>query len=110
MVRLRLLHLVPAAAGRKPNLKCTVHRFHPSRYIPGVTPRAEGGEDLMLDELERLGLACEPSTQLVVVCEVRWRRRGGALTGNAAGRTRGQPPPIKGRQHCDPLTGEQHSI
>lgn len=41
-----------------------------ARYIPGVTPRAAGGEDLMLDELERLGLHCEPSMQLVVVCEV----------------------------------------
>ena len=32
--------------------------------------QAPGGEDLLLDEFEGLGLHCEPSTQLVVTCEV----------------------------------------
>jgi L-serine deaminase len=36
-----------------------------------VTPRAPGGEAELLEELERLGLVCEPATQLVCVCEVR---------------------------------------
>ena len=31
-------------------------REHEFRYIPGVTPRARGGEDVLLDDLERLGL------------------------------------------------------
>ncbi len=39
-------------------------------YIPGVTPRARGGEDLILDDLERLGLDLDPGRQLVVLCEV----------------------------------------
>jgi hypothetical protein len=39
-------------------------------YVPGVTPRAPGGEAELLEELERLGLVCEPATQLVCVCEV----------------------------------------
>ena len=32
--------------------------------------QAEGGEDMLLDEFEGLGLHCEPRTQLVVLCEV----------------------------------------
>ena len=40
------------------------------RYIPGVTVRARGGEDLILDDLERLGLDLDPGRQLVVLCEV----------------------------------------
>ena len=43
---------------------------HEYRYIPGVTPRARGGEDAMLDDLERLGLSLDPGSQLVVLCEV----------------------------------------
>jgi len=43
---------------------------HAYRYIPGVTPRAPGGEDVMLDELDRLGLRVDPGTQLVALCEV----------------------------------------
>ena len=42
---------------------------HEYRYIPGVT-RARGGEDAMLDDLERLGLSLDPGSQLVVLCEV----------------------------------------
>ena len=41
---------------------------HEYRYIPGVTPRARGGEDAMLDDLERLGLSLDPGSQLVVLC------------------------------------------
>ena len=40
------------------------------RYIPGVTQRARGGEDAMLDDLQRLGLSLDPSSQLVALCEV----------------------------------------
>ena len=40
------------------------------RYVRGVAPRMEGGEDLLLDEFEKLGLSCDPSCQLVVTCEV----------------------------------------
>ena len=40
------------------------------RYIPGVTQRAAGGEDLLLDDIARLGLETDASTQLVVLCEV----------------------------------------
>ena len=40
------------------------------RYIPGVTQRAVGGEDLLLDDIARLGLETDASTQLVVLCEV----------------------------------------
>lgn len=43
---------------------------HEYRYIPGVTPRARGGEDVLLDDLERLGLKLDPGSQLVVLCEV----------------------------------------
>ena len=32
--------------------------------------QAPGGEDLLLDEFEGLGLHCDPGTQLVVTCEV----------------------------------------
>jgi len=41
------------------------------RYIRGVTPRAPGGEDMLLDDIERLGLGtiCA-ATQLVTLCEV----------------------------------------
>mmetsp|Transcript_9128 Transcript_9128/g.15666 ORF Transcript_9128/g.15666 Transcript_9128/m.15666 type:complete len:532 (+) Transcript_9128:380-1975(+) len=40
------------------------------RYIPGITPKTDGGEDVLLDEFERLGMHCDPTTQLVVLCEV----------------------------------------
>ena len=40
------------------------------RYIPGVTQRAVGGEDLLLDDIARLGLETDASMQLVVLCEV----------------------------------------
>ena len=36
------------------------------RYIPGVTPKCDGGEDVLLDEFERLGMQCDPTKQLVV--------------------------------------------
>ena len=45
-------------------------REHEYKYIPGVTPRARGGEDVLLDDLERLGLKLDPGSQLVVLCEV----------------------------------------
>ncbi|PSC71468.1 heat shock [Micractinium conductrix] len=32
--------------------------------------RGQGGEDILLDEFEGLGLKCDPATQLVVTCEV----------------------------------------
>ena len=35
-----------------------------------MTPKTEGGEDVLLDEFERLGMTCDPSKQLVVLCEV----------------------------------------
>jgi HSP20 family molecular chaperone IbpA len=31
---------------------------------------AQGGEDILLDEFDSLGLSCDPHTQLVVTCEV----------------------------------------
>ena len=40
------------------------------KYIPGVTQRVDGGEDLLLDEFEQLGMHCDPTKQLVVLCEV----------------------------------------
>lgn len=40
------------------------------RYIPGVTQKAEGGEDILLDEFDRIGLNCDAASQLVVLCEV----------------------------------------
>ena len=45
-----------------------------------------GGEDILLDEFENLGLRCNPATQLVVTCEVRGRsglllQAGAALCG-----------------------------
>ena len=41
------------------------------RYVKAV-PRgmAQGGEDVLLDEFDNLGLKCDPNTQLVVTCEV----------------------------------------
>jgi hypothetical protein len=44
---------------------------HKYRYIRGVTPRMAGGEDALLDDIERLGLenVCG-ATQLVTLCEV----------------------------------------
>ena len=43
---------------------------HQYRYIRGVTPSAVGGEDALLDDIERLGLenVCA-ATQLVTLCE-----------------------------------------
>jgi len=41
---------------------CTLTRMH--------LMQAAGGEDLLLDEFEGLGLHCDPQTQLVVTCEV----------------------------------------
>ena len=40
------------------------------RYVPGVAPQAEGGQDLMLDEFAKLGHDVDPTRQLVVICEV----------------------------------------
>ncbi|KAK9810351.1 hypothetical protein WJX72_009272 [[Myrmecia] bisecta] len=40
------------------------------RYVPGVAPKVDGKEDMLLDEFENLGLHCTPATQLVVTCEV----------------------------------------
>ena len=40
------------------------------RYVRGVAPRAEGGEGILLDEFERMGISCDPLTQLVITCEV----------------------------------------
>lgn len=36
----------------------------------GGAPVGQGGEDILLDEFAGLGLACDPSCQLVVTCEV----------------------------------------
>ncbi len=33
-------------------------------------PQAHGGEGMLLDQLDELGMACDANTQLVVVCEV----------------------------------------
>jgi hypothetical protein len=38
--------------------------------IQGVTPRANGGEGVLLDDLERLGMQIDGGTQLVALCEV----------------------------------------
>lgn len=40
------------------------------RYVRPTTGAALGGEDILLDEFEALGLRCDPATQLVVTCEV----------------------------------------
>ncbi|GMH39071.1 hypothetical protein BSKO_06969 [Bryopsis sp. KO-2023] len=40
------------------------------RYVQGVANRAEGGEDILLKELEKRGVRCDAKTQLVVTCEV----------------------------------------
>ena len=40
------------------------------RYVKYTSSAAQGGEDVLLDEFENLGLACDPATQLVVTCEV----------------------------------------
>lgn len=41
------------------------------RYVRTTIPgQALGGEDVLLDEFETLGLHCDPATQLVVTCEV----------------------------------------
>jgi len=39
------------------------------RYVKSSTS-AQGGEDILLDEFENIGLTCNPHTQLVVTCEV----------------------------------------
>jgi HSP20 family molecular chaperone IbpA len=43
-------------------------QFRYVRSQPAGVPL--GGEDILLDEFEGLGLKCDPSTQLVVTCEV----------------------------------------
>ena len=40
------------------------------RYVRSTPGTALGGEDILLDEFEALGLRCDPATQLVVTCEV----------------------------------------
>ena len=41
------------------------------RYVKAVPQgSAQGGEDVLLDEFDSLGLTCDPHTQLVVTCEV----------------------------------------
>lgn len=41
------------------------------RYVKSVPKgMAQGGEDVLLDEFDSLGLRCDPHTQLVVTCEV----------------------------------------
>lgn len=40
------------------------------RYVRSTTGAALGGEDILLDEFESLGMHCDPATQLVVTCEV----------------------------------------
>lgn len=40
------------------------------RYVRPATGGPMGGEDVLLDEFESLGLKCDPATQLVVTCEV----------------------------------------
>jgi len=40
------------------------------RYVPGLAPRGPGGEGVILEEMERGGVSCDPLTQLVVLCEV----------------------------------------
>jgi hypothetical protein len=55
---------------RKREVYDTLQHVAKYRYIPGVTQRAAGGEDLLLDDIARLGLETDASTQLVVLCEV----------------------------------------
>lgn len=62
-------------------------------YVPGETRHGPaGGESALLDELERLGLRCEPSTQLVCVCEARltYQRRA-APVADARSKVCGRP-------------------
>eukprot|EP00210_Caulerpa_lentillifera_P003176 g3035.t1 len=40
------------------------------RYIHGVAPRSDGGEEILLRTYEDRGFKCDPLTQLVVTCEV----------------------------------------
>ena len=40
------------------------------RYVRAASAAPRGGEDVLLDEFEALGLRCDPATQLVVTCEV----------------------------------------
>lgn len=41
------------------------------RYVKAVPGgMGQGGEDILLDEFDSLGLKCDPNTQLVVTCEV----------------------------------------
>lgn len=40
------------------------------RYVRSWPGQALGGEDILLDEFESIGLSCDPATQLVVTCEV----------------------------------------
>lgn len=42
------------------------------RYVrtAGSAAGGQGGEDILLDEFDNLGLHCDPATQLVVTCEV----------------------------------------
>ncbi|CAK0755795.1 hypothetical protein CVIRNUC_002402 [Coccomyxa viridis] len=54
-------HLVSTIAWRAAS---ALHDARPWRA------QAQGGEDMLLDEFEGLGLHCEPRTQLVVLCEV----------------------------------------
>ena len=43
-------------------------QFRYVRSMPAGVPL--GGEDILLDEFEHLGLKCNPATQLVITCEV----------------------------------------
>lgn len=40
------------------------------RYVRQNVSSALGGEDILLDEFDNIGLHCDPATQLVVTCEV----------------------------------------
>ena len=40
------------------------------RYVRPATAQPQGGEDVLLDEFESLGLRCDAATQLVVTCGV----------------------------------------
>lgn len=44
--------------------------MHATSHPTLSTTQGRGGEDILLDEFDALGLHCEPATQLVVTCEV----------------------------------------
>lgn len=63
---------------------CTMNAAGIRLHLPcKFTAQALGGEDILLDEFENLGLCCNPLTQLVVTCEVKGGGQG--AVGNWSG-------------------------